>query len=90
VEAMAAGLPVVASDIAGYREVVRDGREGLLVPPGDPEGLAAAIRRVIDDRDLADRLGNAGRDRALLFSWDRVTTQIEEVYAQALALRAER
>ena len=47
VEAMAAGLPVVASDIPGYREVVTDGVEGLLVPPRDPEALAAGLVRVL-------------------------------------------
>ena len=53
VEALAAGLPVVASDIPGYDEVVRDGVDGLLVPPRDPEALAAAAARVLDDPALA-------------------------------------
>src|SRR5262249_50086168 len=44
VEAMASGVPVVASDIAGYREVVRNGLDGMLVPPGDPQALATAVR----------------------------------------------
>src|SRR6266480_1661648 len=61
VEAMAAGLPVVASDIPGYREVVGDGHDALLVPPGDPGALAEGLRKVLTDAELARRLGEAGR-----------------------------
>ncbi|HEY7280737.1 MAG TPA: glycosyltransferase family 4 protein [Actinomycetota bacterium] len=85
VEAMAAGLPVVASDIPGYREVVRDGVEGLLVRPSDPVALAAALRMVLDDAELAARLGGAGRARAGTYSWDSVARRIEERYAAALS-----
>jgi glycosyltransferase involved in cell wall biosynthesis len=63
-EAMAAGLPVVASDVGGVAELVVDGETGLLVPPGDPDRLAAALARVLDDRALRERLGAAGRARA--------------------------
>jgi len=80
VEAMAAGVPVVASDIAGYDEVVRDGVEGLLVPPGSPAAAARALRRVLVDRDLAGRLAEAGRARAEEFSWERVTDRLESIY----------
>ena len=83
VEAMAAGLPVVASDIAGYREVVRDGVEGLLVAPKDPGALAAAAGRILDDPSLASRLGAAGRARALTYDWALVATQIEDIYQRA-------
>ncbi len=85
VEAMAAGLPVVASDIAGYREVVRDGVEGLLVRPSDPEALATAVRTVLDDRALAARLAEAGRARAREFSWKRVADRLEALYGDATA-----
>lgn len=83
VEAMAAGLPVVASDIAGYREVVRDGVEGLLVPPNDPLALADAIRRVLADPELASALAAAGRARAEVFSWDAVLPRVEAAYGRA-------
>lgn len=83
VEAMAAGLPVVASDIAGYREVVRGGIEGLLVPPGDPPRLAEAVARVVSDPALAARLSEAGRARAVEFGWDRIVPRIEAVYRRA-------
>jgi phosphatidylinositol alpha-mannosyltransferase len=84
VEAMAAGLPVVATDIPGYREVVRDGIEGLLAPPGDPGSLARAIREVLNDPALAARLGAAGRSRAGEYAWSRVVPRIEAVYERAL------
>jgi phosphatidylinositol alpha-mannosyltransferase len=83
VEAMAAGVPVVASDIPGFREVVRDGIEGLLVPPGDPSALAAALRRVLADTELATALGRAGRERAERYRWDRVCTEVEIAYRDA-------
>ncbi len=84
VEAMAAEVPVVASDIAGYREVVRDGVDGLLTSPGDPSALAAGIRRVLTDPTLAGRLRQAGRERAEEFSWERIVPRIEAVYEQAI------
>src|SRR5262245_6726679 len=80
VEAMAAGVPVVATDIPGYREVVRDGEDGLLVRPNDPVALAAAIRRVLSEPDLAAALAGAGRARAPAFSWEAVAPRIEAVY----------
>lgn len=83
VEAMAAGLPVVASDIPGYREVVRDGRDGLLVPPGDPGAFVEQVARILEDEALAGRLRESGRARARGFSWDRVATDLEAIYEEA-------
>ncbi len=79
-EAMAAGVPIVASDIHGYKGVVRRGREGLLVPPRDPKGLAEAIGRLLDDPGLRARMSEAGQARAADFSWPRVTAKVEEYY----------
>ena len=84
VEAMAAGLPVVATDIPGYREVVSDGVEGLLVAPRDPEALAAGLVRVLTEPGLAARLGEAGRERALTFDWPVVVDRLEELYRRAI------
>jgi len=63
-EAMAAGLPIVAGDTPGNRDVLNDGREGLLVPAADAGALSAAIARLFEQRELASRLGAAARDRA--------------------------
>lgn len=87
VEAMAAGLPVVASDIPGYREVVRADVDGLLVPPGDAAALAQAIERVLDDAPLAARLRAAGRARAARFDWPVVAEEITGCYREAVAGR---
>ena len=62
-EAMATGLPVVASAVGGVPEIVDDGTTGVLVPPGDPAALAAAIEPLLADATLRDRLGDAGRAR---------------------------
>jgi phosphatidylinositol alpha-mannosyltransferase len=84
VEAMAAGLPVVATDIPGYREVVSDGVEGLLVPPRDPEALAAGLVWVLKDPERAKRLGDAGRERARTFDWPVVVDRLEELYTRGI------
>ena len=60
-EAMAEGLPAVASSVGGIPEIVQDGENGLLVPPGDPEELARALHRLLTDADLRIRLGKAPR-----------------------------
>ncbi|MFM7718815.1 MAG: glycosyltransferase family 4 protein [Actinomycetota bacterium] len=88
VEAMAAGVPVVASDIPGYREVLRHDLDGLLVAPDDPEALARAVARVLADRDLATRLASAGPERAATFSWEAVLPRIVGIYERAIAGRA--
>jgi phosphatidyl-myo-inositol alpha-mannosyltransferase len=83
-EAMAAGVPVVASEIPGYDEVVTDGVEGLLVPPRDPAAVARAAARVLDDARLASALAAGGRARAKLLSWDVVTDRLEELYREVV------
>ena len=72
-EAMAHGKPVVASDVGGLATLVQHERTGLLVPPGDPVALRAAIERLLADPELRARYGRAGRERIrMLCSWDRV------------------
>lgn len=79
-EAMAAGTPVVASDLPGYANVARPGREGLLVAPGDPVALGAALSRVLGDRRLATELEEAGAVRADELSMDALAARYLELY----------
>lgn len=84
-EAMAAALPVVASDIRGCREEVVDGRTGLLVSVGDVSGLAQAIMRLLSDHELARKMGQAGRERASELFDNRVVLERQiEVYRRLL------
>jgi glycosyltransferase involved in cell wall biosynthesis len=84
-EAMNAGVPVVASDVDGLAEVVTDGETGLLVPPDDPRRLAEAIARVLVDRDLSRALGEGGRGAAATpVSRERMTGAGEELYRAVL------
>jgi phosphatidyl-myo-inositol alpha-mannosyltransferase len=82
-EAMAAGCPVVASDLPGYRSVVTDGRTGVLAPPGDPAALAAAIAGVLDDPERRTALAAAGERAATGYDWDVVTATLRGLYREA-------
>ena len=83
-ESMAAETPVVASDLPGYRNVARPGREGLLVPPGDACALAGALSRALRDRELAAALIEAGRARAGELSMDVLAERYVDLYARAM------
>jgi phosphatidylinositol alpha-mannosyltransferase len=84
-EAMAAGLPVVATDIPGFTQVVSPGRHGILVRRDDPVSLASAINLLADDAGLRARLGSEGRATAAAYSWDRVVDQVVQVYETSLS-----
>jgi glycosyltransferase involved in cell wall biosynthesis len=80
IEAMAYGLPCVSTRTAGVPELVLDGTTGLLVDPYDTAGLAAALRRLLDEPEMADRMGRAGRARVQRdLSWDRVAERMAPV-----------
>jgi len=85
-EAMAAGKPVVCSDIPGYRSVVVPNQNGVLHAPNDVDSLADALSDLVEDEDHRITLSINGRKRALEFAWPRVTDQIEAVY-QSLVVR---
>ena len=83
-ESMACETPVVCSDILGFRDVVVDGREALMVPCGDRDALADSLVRVLDDQGLAIQLGTTGRQNSLEYSWARVTSRVLDVYQTVL------
>lgn len=89
-EAMAAGVPVVASDIAGYRTVITDPTMGLLTPPRDAERLAWLICHLLRDANQRSQLSQGGHRRALEYSWEAVTTEIEHMYAESQARNVDR
>lgn len=81
-EAMAAGCPVIATAVGGIPDVVRDGENGLLVPPGQPGALADALRRLLADRALAERLGREARATiAAHYTLERSLERLEQIYA---------
>jgi len=85
-EAFAAATPVLASDIPGYRDVVRDGLDGELVAAGDPVALAEALRRLALDPGRRAQMATAARERAERFAWPHVAAEVLDCYEQAIAL----
>ena len=83
-EGMAAGLPVVAADAGGPAEIVDDGVDGLLYPPGHAPALAERLRLLAGDRELRARLGRSGRERARDFAPDIVAGRLMEVYRRTI------
>jgi glycosyltransferase involved in cell wall biosynthesis len=84
-ESMSAGLPVVGTAVGGSKEIIENGVNGLLVPPGDPEALAAAILVLIRDPRLAMNLGVAGqKDMRKRFSFDRLLADLDQLYREPL------
>jgi phosphatidylinositol alpha-1,6-mannosyltransferase len=81
-EAMASGKPVVASHLPGVCEIVRDEETGLLVPPGQPDELAAAVIRLLTQDSFRSQAGLNGRSVAERYSWDDCAARMEEVYAE--------
>jgi glycosyltransferase involved in cell wall biosynthesis len=82
VEAAALGVPVLSTAVGGVADVVGDGETGLLVPPGDPAALAAAMVRLATDRALRERLGGAARDRSARFDGARLVAETSALYAR--------
>jgi phosphatidylinositol alpha-mannosyltransferase len=79
-EAMAAGAPIVCSDIHGYKGVVQRGRQAILVPPRDARSLAAAIKQLLVNDEVRGRMAAAGLERAEQFGWERITERVEAYY----------
>jgi glycosyltransferase involved in cell wall biosynthesis len=83
-ETLVAGRPLVATAVRGLRELLTDGRDALLVPDDDSDGLAEAIRRVLDDRALGEELGASGRELATRFSEDVMVADYLALYSRML------
>jgi phosphatidylinositol alpha-mannosyltransferase len=84
-EAFAAGTPVVASNIAGYRDVVRDGVDGVLVPAADPRALAEALRDLWEEPERRARMARAAAEDVKRFAWSRVADEVMDAYKEAIA-----
>ena len=89
-EAMAARTAIVASDLPGYRNVARPDREALLVPPGDVDALATALRRALTESDTTEALLAAGDARADEFSMDRLAERYVALYEDAISRQSTR
>ena len=89
-EAMASGLPVVATDVNGSRDIVRHRETGLLVPPDDPQALAAACTEILDDPGKAKTLADNALRRVMVdYSLEKLLDRIEDVYQEAIKARRE-
>ena len=87
-EAFASGTPVVASEIAGYVDVVSDGVDGVLIPPGDPQRLAEELQRLHIEPGRRLAMGRAARESAERFAWPRIADRVERVYERAIDVPA--
>ncbi len=87
-EAFAAGTAVVASDIAGYRDVVTNGADGVLVAPGDAQSLAEALRDLYHEPERRRRLARTGAETVQRFAWEHVALEVMEAYKDAIAVPA--
>ena len=84
-EAMACGTPVIASDVGGLAQLVRDGETGFLVPGGDPIAMSERLRFLLVDEDLRSRLGQGAAEHAKSYGWDRITSKIIHLYERTVA-----
>ncbi|MEW6180843.1 MAG: glycosyltransferase [Chloroflexota bacterium] len=83
-EAMACGTPVVASQVGGLAFLVKDGVTGFVVPDGEPEVLGSRLKEIITNPDLRDRLGMQAHQAARSYSWEKITGEIQSIYAEVL------
>jgi D-inositol-3-phosphate glycosyltransferase len=89
VESMACGTPVVAARVGGLQATVQEGKTGFLIPWRDPAIYADRIGDILTDPELAGRLGRAARARAMEFGWDRVATQLVDLYDELIQAQTD-
>jgi phosphatidylinositol alpha-mannosyltransferase len=87
-EAMAAGIPIVGTDIPGYKDVVEHGVEGLLVPQGDSHALVRALSGLIEDEGRRETMGLSGQHKARRFDWSGIARTVEKVYVDLSGVSA--
>jgi glycosyltransferase involved in cell wall biosynthesis len=87
-EYMASGRPIVASDLPSIREVLTDDHNALLVEPGNPQALTAAIRRLKADPGLGERLTRQALDDVRQYTWERRAAKLESLFTQVLEAAA--
>jgi glycosyltransferase involved in cell wall biosynthesis len=90
VEAMSAGLPIVASRVGGIPDLIKDGQNGLLVPPADASALAKAISDLLADQEERIRMGEAGKEMCHPYSVEAMVEQIDDLYKDLLANHSNR
>ena len=83
-EAMACGTPIVASNVGGIPEIIKDKENGLLTPPKDPDALANAITYLLENEDVREKIGRNGRKKVEDYSWDEIAEETEKVYKGAI------
>ena len=83
-EAMAAGIPIVASDLGGIPDIVKHGENGLLAKPCNVQSLADALTYLLKNEDIRKNFGNKGREMVDNYSWDKIAKETEELYRSIL------
>jgi glycosyltransferase involved in cell wall biosynthesis len=83
-EALAAGLPIVATDVEGNRDVVKHGKSGLLVPFNDPQKFGKAILQVVISKKKYENMSLASRKQSNDYAWERVVSNFQAIYEEAL------
>jgi len=83
-EAMASGKPVVATNVGGIPHLVRNGKTGIIVNYGDPEGIADAIKKLLSNSELRRQMGENGVQLAKKYDWEKIVSQLERLYEKVL------
>jgi glycosyltransferase involved in cell wall biosynthesis len=83
-EAMACSIPIVASKIGGIPDIVKDGENGLLVPPKDENALADVIIYLLENKDIRERMGRGGREKVERYSWEKIAKETEKIYEELI------